>query len=192
MGYDNDLIRKGLADRSAMFQKLSLDRTFIRGVQELIATVLSSLQSGGTVLVCGNGGSASQAQHLAGEIVGRFKMERRGLPAIALTADSSILTAIGNDYGFENIFARQVEAYSAPNNMVLGITTSGNSGNVLRALESARRAGMHAACLTGRDGGSARSICPVMLVAPYFDTAMIQEVHEAVIHLVAGAIDENG
>ncbi|HEX5773632.1 MAG TPA: D-sedoheptulose 7-phosphate isomerase, partial [Geomobilimonas sp.] len=134
---------------------------------DLVATALTE---GNKLLVMGNGGSAGDAQHLAAEIVGRFKLERRGLPAIALTTDTSILTAIANDYGFEQVFRRQVEALAAPGDVVVGISTSGNSPNVLAALTLAREMGCRTVGLLGRDGGTIGPAVDLELTVPSQDT----------------------
>jgi len=137
----------------------------------------------------GNGGSAGDAQHLAAEIVGRFKLERRGLPAIALTTDSSILTAIGNDYGFEQVFRRQVEALAAPGDVVIGISTSGNSPNVLAALTLAREIGCRTIGLLGRDGGTILPVVDLDLTVPSQDTPRIQEGHITMIHILCDLVE---
>lgn len=148
-----------------------------------------SLAAGGKILACGNGGSAADAQHLTGELVGRFLIERPALPAVALTVDSSILTAVGNDYGYERIFARQVEALGKPGDVLLAISTSGNSPNILAALHSARAAGMHTVGLTGKGGGHMRALCDTLINVDHAHTPLIQEVHASVVHLLCQLID---
>jgi D-sedoheptulose 7-phosphate isomerase len=138
----------------------------------------------------GNGGSAADAQHFVAEIVGRFKMERPGLPAVALSTDTSILTAIGNDYGFENIFRRQVEALAVSGDLVVGISTSGNSPNVQSALELAREKGCTTIALLGKDGGSIKKICDLALVVPSHDTPRVQEGHITIIHIVCDLLEK--
>jgi len=138
----------------------------------------------------GNGGSAADCQHLAAELVGRFKKERRGLPAVALTTDTSILTAIGNDYGFEEIFARQVEALVKPGDLVVGISTSGDSPNVVKAIQLAKEKGALAVGLTGRRGGKLVDVCDLCIKVPSDVTARIQEVHILIGHIVCEMIDE--
>ena len=149
----------------------------------------SALARGGTVLLCGNGGSAADAQHIAAELTGRFLRERRGLPAVALTTDSSALTAIGNDYGFERVFARQVEALGRPGDLLVAITTSGSSPNVLQAIRAARSRELAVIGLLGRDGGAARALCDVALVVEADVTARVQEVHILVGHILCEAVD---
>lgn len=154
--------------------------TLMRMVEQISAT----LHSGGKLLVMGNGGSAADAQHFAAELVGRFQMERRALPAMALTTDTSILTAVSNDYGFEQVFSRQVEALARPGDLVFGISTSGQSRNVLRAMEVARAVGCHTLSLTGRDGGALAVAADLSLVVPAQEVPYIQEIQLVVIHLL--------
>lgn len=152
--------------------------------------VVASLRAGGKVLVCGNGGSAADAQHLAAELVGRFVRERRALPALALTVDSSALTAIGNDYGFDRVFARQVEALGSRGDVLIAITTSGGSPNVRAAIAAARERGMTIVGLTGKKGESMRALCDACIAVPSTVTARIQECHLTVVHLLCEAVDE--
>jgi len=140
------------------------------------------IKFGGKILIMGNGGSAADSQHIAAEIVGRYKKERKGMPAIALTTDTSILTSVGNDYGYDYIFARQVEALCRPEDLVIGITTSGNSANVVRGMEAAKEAGAVTVGLTGGSGGKLNAICDFNLVMPSSVTARIQEAHIFVGH----------
>ena len=147
------------------------------------------LRRGCRILVCGNGGSAADAQHLAAELSGRYLKERRALAGIALTTDTSALTAIGNDYGFDQIFSRQVEAIGRPGDLLIGISTSGNSPNVLLSVEAAKRLGLHTLGLLGRDGGKLKDQVDDALVVPSTVTARIQEVHQMVYHFWCEALD---
>jgi D-sedoheptulose 7-phosphate isomerase len=147
------------------------------------------LRRGCRILVCGNGGSAADAQHLAAELSGRYLKERRALAGIALTTDTSALTAIGNDYGFDQIFSRQVEALGRPGDLLIGISTSGNSPNVLRAVEAAKGLGLHTLGLLGRDGGKLKDQVDDALVVPSTVTARIQEVHQMIYHFWCEALD---
>ncbi|PPD56408.1 MAG: phosphoheptose isomerase [Methylotenera sp.] len=140
------------------------------------------IKNGGKILIMGNGGSAADSQHIAAEIVGRFKKERKGMPAIALTTDTSIITSVGNDYGYDYIFARQIEALCRPEDLVIGITTSGNSANVVSAMQAAREIGATTIGLTGGSGGKLNGICDFNLVMPSSVTARIQEAHIFVGH----------
>lgn len=149
------------------------------------------LRRGCKILVCGNGGSAADAQHFAAELTGRYVKERRPLAGIALTTDTSALTAIGNDYGYEQVFSRQVEALGRPGDVLVGISTSGNSPNVLRAVASAKGLGMHTIGILGRDGGTLKEAVHDALIVPSRITARIQEIHEMVFHFWCEAIDEH-
>ncbi|SDF49073.1 D-sedoheptulose 7-phosphate isomerase [Desulfovibrio legallii] len=147
------------------------------------------LAQGGKVLFCGNGGSAADAQHLAAELVNRFLMDRPALPGLALTTDTSALTAIGNDLDFSRVFARQVEALGRKGDVLAGISTSGNSPNVLAALETARRAGLCTIGFTGNGGGAMASLCDILLDVPHTSTPLIQETHIAAGHLLCQLTD---
>jgi D-sedoheptulose 7-phosphate isomerase len=155
--------------------------------------IVSSLLEGGKLLSCGNGGSASDAQRLAAKMIGHFERERPGLPAIALTTDSSTLTAIANDYGFDDIFAKQVNAVGHPGDVLVAITTSGNSENVVRALQAARERQMRIIALTGRDGGRLAQLLDegdIEIRAPSDSTSRIQELHLLVIHCLCDLVDQ--
>ena len=159
-------------------------------IAEMVTLLVETFRHGGKLLVMGNGGSAADAQHFVAEIVSRFKMERRALPAIALSTDTSILTAIGNDYGFDKVFRRQIEALAAEGDLVVGISTSGNSPNVLHALDLAREKGCHTVGLLGRDGGTIKDYCDLALVVPSDDTPRIQEGHITIIHIVCDLLEK--
>ena len=156
------------------------------------ATLLTQcLEKGGKILICGNGGSAADAQHFAAELTGRYKQERKGLAGIALSVDTSALTAIGNDYGFEYVFSRQVEALAQKGDVFLGISTSGNSANVLNAAQVARNMGCAIIGLSGRDGGKLNDMSDINLIMPDNDTPRIQELHILVIHILCDIIERN-
>jgi len=147
-------------------------------------SIRDCLSNGGKLLLMGNGGSAADCQHIAAELIGRFKKERKAIPALALTVDSSSLTALGNDYGFDAIFSRQVEALATPDDAVVGISTSGNSKNVILALNVARKIGCKTVGLMGNDGGDMKNCVNIGIIVPYKDTARIQEVHITVGHII--------
>ncbi|KQT34110.1 SIS domain-containing protein [Methylophilus sp. Leaf414] len=151
-------------------------------ISEVGLAMRQCIQQGGKILLCGNGGSAADSQHIAAEIVGRFKKERKGLPSIALTTDTSILTSVGNDYGYDYIFARQVEALCRPEDILIGLTTSGNSANVVRAIEAANEIGATTVGLTGGSGGKLNALCKYNIVVPSNVTARIQEAHIFIGH----------
>lgn len=149
------------------------------------------IANGGKILIMGNGGSAADSQHIAAEIVGRFKKERKGLPAIALTTDTSIITSVGNDYGYHYIFARQVEALCRPEDLVIGITTSGNSANVVNAIEAANAIGATTVGMTGGTGGKLNALCKYNIVIPSNITARIQEAHIFVGHSLCEILESD-
>lgn len=151
--------------------------------------IAQSLAKGGKLLIFGNGGSAADAQHMAGEMVNRFLMERPALPAMALTTDTSVLTAIGNDYSFDEIFVKQVKALGREGDVALGISTSGRSPNVVKALAAARGKGMATLGLSGREGGDMGPLCDVLICAPSDETPRIQEVHALAIHILCELVD---
>ena len=148
-----------------------------------------SLAAGGRILICGNGGSAADAQHMSGELVGRFLMERPSLPAVALTVDSSVLTAVGNDYGYDEVFARQVRGLGSPGDVLVAISTSGKSPNIVKALEAARAVGLGTVGLTGKGGGLMPPLCDHLFNVEHSLTPLIQEVHGALIHLFCRLVD---
>lgn len=164
-------------------------QAFSRDIEHLARRMAASLREGGKICWMGNGGSAADSQHLAAEFVGRFELERGGLASVALTTDSSVLTAVGNDYGFEAVFERQVEALCRPPDVVIGISSSGNSENVCRALERARSLGCYTAALTGRTGGRMAEIAETSLIVPSTSTARIQEAHILIGHILCGEVE---
>lgn len=152
--------------------------------------VVDVLKKGGKILLCGNGGSAADAQHIATELTGRYKTERCGLPAIALTTDTSALTAIGNDYGFDRVFSRQVQALASSKDLLVAISTSGNSPNIIKALEEAKNKGCKTLGLSGKGGGAMSEWCNLNIVVPSTDTPRIQEMHILIGHIVCQAVDD--
>jgi D-sedoheptulose 7-phosphate isomerase len=168
----------------------ALARDYSDAIFEAAGLIASCLRTGGKVLFFGNGGSAADAQHLAAEFVGRFVRERAGLPAIALTTDSSILTAVGNDYGFDQIFARQIQAIARPGDVAVAISTSGNSANVLEGVRAARKANAKTIGLSGRDGGALAKEADLAITIASSNTARIQECHIAIGHLFCELTDE--
>lgn len=149
------------------------------------------IEQGGTIFFMGNGGSAADSQHLAAEFVGRFVKERRAMSAVALTTDTSILTSIGNDYGFDSIFQRQIEGLAKKGDVVVGITTSGNSINIINAINMAKEIGATTIGLLGRDGGELKELCDISLVVPSDVTARVQEAHITIGHIICSYVDEH-
>lgn len=168
----------------------SVAATLAGPIRDCAKVMIGALQGGHKILVMGNGGSAADAQHLAAEMVGRFLLERKALPAIALTTDTSILTAVGNDYGFDDIFARQVEALARPGDVLIGISTSGNSRNVKRALEAGKHIGATTIALLGRDGGEIGPLVDLDLTVACAATPRIQEAHLLIIHLLCDLVEK--
>ncbi|HSY05353.1 MAG TPA: SIS domain-containing protein [Steroidobacteraceae bacterium] len=158
-------------------------------IERIVTLAHDCLRGGHKILACGNGGSAADAQHLVAELVGRFREERRALPGIALTADSATLTALGNDYGYAQVFARQVEALARPGDLLFAISTSGNSANVVQAARTARALGCKVAALTGAHGGQLADHADVVLRAPSAVVERIQEMHTLCIHAIADSLD---
>ncbi|MHB8432041.1 MAG: D-sedoheptulose-7-phosphate isomerase [Candidatus Tyrphobacter sp.] len=175
-----------VADRRGIF-----DAPHYRAQIEAIAdAVVRALRAGKKVLWCGNGGSAAEAQHMAAELSGRFLRERPGLASEALSVNTSTLTAVGNDYGFDRVFARQVEAFAQPGDVVIALTTSGNSPNVVFALESARRCGALAVAFTGNGGGRIAGAADLALVGPDGYSAIVQEVHQVMAHILCDLVEQ--
>ncbi|MCL1886904.1 MAG: phosphoheptose isomerase [Betaproteobacteria bacterium] len=164
----------------------------VQPISDAVNMLFSALSHGNKILACGNGGSAADCQHFAAELVGRFEQERLPLPAIALTTDTSILTAVGNDYGYQDIFSKQVQAFGHPGDVLLAISTSGNSSNVIAAIEAAKDRDMGVIALTGNGGGKIAELLSetdVHICVPHTRTARIQEVHLLVIHCICDGVD---
>jgi D-sedoheptulose 7-phosphate isomerase len=158
-------------------------------ILEISKIIVEAIKNGGKLLIAGNGGSAADSQHFAAEIVGRFVLERKGYPAIALTTDTSILTAVGNDYGYDTIFSRQIEALGNEKDIFIGISTSGNSKNIINAINVAKEKKMHVIGMTGKDGGIMKDICDKCLILNYKSTARTQEHHIMSIHLICEYVE---
>jgi D-sedoheptulose 7-phosphate isomerase len=186
---DIEAIREVAARSRAVKERFFAERAEI--VLRVGLVLAAALKAGGKVLVFGNGGSAADAQHLAGELVGRFLVDRRALPAIALVTDPSIITAVGNDLGFESVFSRQIEAHGRPGDVVIGISTSGRSKNVLAALEWAKANGLVTVGLTGGGGGAMAGLVDHLIDVPSHETPRIQEVHGMVVHLLCQIVEED-
>lgn len=166
------------------------EQVLLDEIDNVAMLIYNAFQRGKKILLFGNGGSAGDAQHIAAEFTGRFVKERKGLPAIALTTDTSALTAIANDYGYEDVFRRQIEALAQSEDILLGISTSGNSPNILKALEYGKKRGCHVIGLSGRNGGQMNAICDINIVVPSDVTARIQEMHIFIGHIICEIVDE--
>ena len=175
-----------LEHRSVLDSVMQLDES----IEKVANLFISCLDKGGTIFWCGNGGSASDSQHLAGELVGRFVGERKPLKSIALTADSAVMTCIVNDYGYEHIFSRQLEALGSKGDVLVGITTSGNSKNVLNTFKAAKKKGITTVGLLGKGGGKAKSLASESIIVSSNSTARIQEMHILIGHILCDLIEE--
>lgn len=183
--YIQDEVRKSLAT----IQLMAADAAVTRTLEQVAEVCCSALRAGSKILLAGNGGSAADAQHLAGELVSRLKFDRPGLAAFALTTDTSVLTAIGNDYGYEHLFARQLNAVGAAGDVFIALSTSGRSPNILRALEEARRKALIAVGFTGKTGGDMAALCDYCVTVPSSETPKIQESYMILGHILCGLIE---
>jgi D-sedoheptulose 7-phosphate isomerase len=181
------VIEDALEEHARVAQRLR--EGFAGPIEDAARRVISCYRAGGKVLIMGNGGSAADAQHFAAELVGRYRRERRALPALALSTDSSILTAVSNDYAFADVFRRQVEAHAQKGDVVFGLSTSGNSENVCRAMELAGQRGAVRIVLAGGSGGRLRELADLALIVPSSETPRIQEAHIAIIHIVCDLVE---
>jgi D-sedoheptulose 7-phosphate isomerase len=190
MKFLGDLVRDRIGRSIEVKQSLLSDPAFCGLVAHAAMQIVKAFRAGGKVLFCGNGGSAADAQHLAAEFTGRYLKERRALPALALHANTSAVTAIGNDYGFDMVFARQVEAFGSRGDVAVGISTSGNSPNVLRALEAAKVKSIYTVALTGASGGAMKKVADCTICIPSEETPRIQECHILTGHIICEIAEE--
>jgi D-sedoheptulose 7-phosphate isomerase len=187
---DDDNLIAGFFDRSlAALQDAAQDRELLRLIAAIAQTIEGSLRAGGKLLIAGNGGSAADAQHLAAEFLSRYLVDRRPLPAVALTTDTSVLTAVGNDYGFEHVFERQIRGLRRPGDVFLAISTSGRSRNVLRALETARDMGLVTIGFSGAAETEMRPLCRHFLAVASHETAIVQQIHMVAGHAVCALVE---
>lgn len=182
-------IHRDLKASAELAQSLAGGAVLIEAIEAVVDLCMRSLKAGGKILFAGNGGSAADAQHMAGEFVSRFNYDRPGLAAVALTVDSSILTAIGNDYGYDYVFARQIEALGQAGDVFFAYSTSGNSANIIRALEAAKAKRVSRVGLTGNRGGAMNPLCDYLLAMPSAHTPRIQEGHLMVGHAICAAVE---
>lgn len=187
MSAELDLVRRTLGEAAALHERVRLAE--LQPVLAAASAIVNSLRGGGTLLLFGNGGSAADAQHAAAELVGRFQRERRALAAVALTTDTSVLTSLGNDYAFDRVFARQIDAIGRAGDVAFGISTSGRSPNVLAGLAAARARKMRTVALTGCDGGEVGRSAEIHVNVPADSTARVQEVHRTLLHAMCDLIE---
>jgi D-sedoheptulose 7-phosphate isomerase len=183
-------IKQEIAKGKELLARLLADDPLVAELEKVAHCCVAAIRSGGKVLFAGNGGSAADAQHLAAEFVCRFAFDRAGLPAFSLVTDSSVMTAIGNDYGFEHLFARQIQAVGVAGDVFVGISTSGHSPNILLALAEARRKGLVAVGFTGESGGKMLDHCDLCIRIPSQDTPRIQEGHIVLGHILCGIVEQ--
>ena len=186
---NKELVIQRFKDTIEVKENIIADNTMITMIVTLADEIAATFNHGKKLVLCGNGGSASDALHFAGEIVGRFQMERSAWPAVVLNADVATMTAIANDYGYDDIFSRQVEGYVTPGDLFIGISTSGNSENVLRAVKVARKCGAKTAALLGKDGGKVRDCVDYPIVVTSNTTARVQESHICIIHILCELVE---
>jgi D-sedoheptulose 7-phosphate isomerase len=184
------LVRRSIEASIAVKQLLLNDAGVVSTVATVSKLLIEALRRGNKPILFGNGGSAADAQHIAAELVGRFAFDRPALPALALSVNTSCVTAIGNDFGFDTVFARQIEALGSPGDVAIGISTSGNSPNVVRAVAVARKKGLHTIALTGATGGALKSAVDYCICAPSNETPRIQECHILIGHIISGLVEQ--
>lgn len=185
-----DIITGQIKNSISVKEAILTDSTLLKNIQDAAEMVTDAYRRGGKTLLAGNGGSAADAQHIAGEFVSRFYFDRPGIPSIALSTDTSILTAIGNDYGFDRLFERQVQAHAQIGDVFIGITTSGNSENIVKALTVCKEKGIKSIVLTGKNGGRVSDICDICLKVPSGETPRIQESHILIGHIICCIVEE--
>ena len=186
-----DYAQKHLAASREAFAKAAADAEFLASLGKIAEAMAAVLARGGKILLCGNGGSAADAQHIAGELLSRYEFDRAPLAAVALTTDTSVLTAIGNDYGYEQVFERQVQGLGKKGDALVALSTSGRSPNVLRAIDAAKKAGLVTIGFTGQKGGDMAVRCDFVLRAPSDQTPVIQQIHITAAHVICGLIERS-
>lgn len=187
----NSIIKDQISESIDVKNKIMQDERLIKAIEDASNIIIDSYKRGGMLLLCGNGGSAGDAQHIAGEMVARFRIERKALSALAFNTNSSVVTAIGNDYEYNKIFERQVEAFGHSGDVLIAISTSGNSESVVRAIEKAREIGITTISLLGKDGGACKDISDYALIVPSSDTARIQESHIMIGHIICDLVERS-
>lgn len=189
MNLDNIVIRQ-IQDSISVKEKILDDLDLLKAVRVAAEMVISAYRDNKKTMLAGNGGSAADAQHIAGEFVSRFYFDRPGIPSISLSTDTSIITAIGNDYGFEKLFARQVQAQGVPGDVFIGITTSGNSENIIQALNVCKERGIKSIVMSGETGGKAATLCDLCIKVPSKETPRIQESHILIGHIICCIVED--
>lgn len=180
--------------KDILLESIQIKEEILRGslstIVEVVNIIITSIKKGGKVIIFGNGGSAADSQHIAAELVGRLRKDRIALPAIALTTNTSILTALANDYGYESIFAKQLEGLAKKDDVVIGISTSGKAKNVIRAMNEAKKMGLKTICFTGKDSGELTKIADISIMVPSNTTTRIQEIHITLGHIICELVED--
>jgi D-sedoheptulose 7-phosphate isomerase len=171
-------------------KRLVENEDILTGIEKVINLIATVLSNQGKIMVFGNGGSAADAQHFAGEIVGRYKKERKAYPAISLSTDTSVITSVANDYSFDSIFSRQIEALGKKGDIAFGISTSGNSKNVIEGIKKAKELDINTVCLLGRDGGKLKDLTNLSIIVPSDNTPSVQEAHILIIHIICEEVEK--
>lgn len=185
-----EIIKNHIKESVELKQRLLESPALLSGIEKSARAIISAFKDKKKLLLAGNGGSAADAQHITAEFVNRFKFDRKGLPAISLTTDTSILTSIGNDYGFEKLFSRQIDAIGNSGDVFIAISTSGNSSNIIKALEACREEKITTIGLTGCAGGRMNDMCDICIIVPSDETPRIQEVHILIGHIICSIVEE--
>ena len=185
----SSLVRRHLEDSRNVVTAALDDSVFVKSIEDIAALIERTLRAGGKVLLAGNGGSAADAQHIAGELVSRLLFDHAPLAAVALTTDTSVLTAIGNDYGYDQVFSRQVKGLGRPGDVFIAISTSGKSPNIIKAVEAAKEAGVHTVAFTGNSNAPLAAMCDLVLRAPSPTTMLIQQIHITAAHSICELVE---
>ncbi len=185
------MIKESFQESIELKKSLLAEPNFIKAIERIIDLLNDCFKNGNKILIAGNGGSAADAQHFAAEIVCQFKKERKGYPAIALTTNSSVVTAWSNDYDYDSVFSRQIEALGKSGDVFIGISTSGNSENIIKAVQKAKESGLKTVCLLGRDGGKLKNVADISLIVSSNNTPRIQEIHITVIHIICEEVEKS-
>ena len=183
------LIEERIKESIEVKKRILEDKNLLSKIKTAAEIIVNSLKNGGKIILCGNGGSAADAQHIAAELLGKYLMDRKPLAALALTTNTSVLTAIGNDYSFDQIFVRQFEAVAKPQDVLIGISTSGNSANVVNVVKAARQMNIKTICIAGSNGGKLKDLCEVLINIPSESTPRIQESHIMVGHILCELVE---
>jgi len=184
------ILMENLNESAELHREILRDESLIGNIYLSVQKIIEAIESGNKIIIAGNGGSAADAQHFVAELIGRFQLERNGFPAIALTTNTSLITALANDYSFDTIFARQLETLARKGDIFIAITTSGNSSNIISALQSAKKLGIETIAFLGNYGGKAKDLSTIPIIVPHNITARIQEIHILIIHSICDIVEK--